>query len=130
MRLNSPIPVHVVSFLALAVAGCGPSEAEPNTTTPEEIRGVWASDNANYAGRDMEILEEAFLFDTGDGAFEPYIIRGIVVEQEDDGTLYDFEYSGWEGGILNFSFKYRPGDSTIVFKNQPRIVWRRKSPER
>jgi len=78
----------------------------------------------------MEILEEAFLFDVGEGAYEPYVIRDILIEEEADGTVYEFDYSGWEGGDLTFSFKYRHGDSTIVFKNQPRIVWRKKPPGR
>jgi hypothetical protein len=77
----------------------------------------------------MEIIEEALLFYTGEFGFDPYVIRSLRIEPEDDGTFFEIEHSGWEGGRLTLSFFFRSADSTIVFENQPSVVWRKAPPE-
>ena len=127
MRRTSHVPVLLASLLVLTASPCSPPRSDQGRITPEEIRGVWVCDNPSYAGRDLEILEKALLFHTGDGDFDPYIIRSIQVEQRTDGTSYEIEHSGRESGSLTLSLLLRSADGTIVFENQPLMVWR-KSP--
>jgi hypothetical protein len=128
MKKTSPVPFLLISFLVLAAAGCPSPAQELGRTAPVEIRGVWVCDDPDYAGRRLEILEEALLFYTEEWVFDPYIIRSIQVEQGSDGTSYLIEHSGWEGGSLNLSLYLRSSDSTIVFGNQPLTVWRKQPP--
>jgi len=125
MRQTRPVPILLASLLVLTAAACSPPESDPGRIAPEELQGVWVSDNPDYAGRDLEILENALLFHTGDGNIEPYIIRNIEVEQSADGTAYEIEHSGRESGSLTLSLLLRSADGTIVFENQPLMVWRR-----
>ena len=128
MRRTRPAPILLASVLVLTTASCSPSGSDPGRIAPEEIRGVWVCDNPTYAGRDLEILENALLFHLGDGNFDPYIIRNIVVEQKPDGTAYEIEHSGRESGSLTLSLLLRSADGTIVFENQPLMVWRKNPP--
>ena len=125
MRQIITTPLLLCSLLLLAAAACRSSDDGVLTTTPQELRGFWISDKAEYAGRSMEILEEAILFHTGEYAFDPYIIRSIVVEPGNNGTGYEIEHSGWETGEMTLSLFFRTEDSTIVFRNQPLTIWRR-----
>ena len=129
MRKTNPVLFLLSALLVTSTAGCTSSGSEQGRTTPPELRGVWVCDNPDYAGRKMEILEEALIFHLGEGAYDPYVIRSIRVEPGIDGTSYHIEHSGWESGSLLLSFFFRSADSTIVFENQPLIVWRRQPAE-
>ena len=125
MRKNVPAILAISLALGTVATACGPEDTGPMRTVPEALRGVWVTDNRAYADRKMEILDEAVLFYTGGTVYEPYVVRSIEVEEQDDGTVYNIEHSGWESGSLMLSLKFRTADSTIVFTNQPTMVWRK-----
>ena len=127
MKTPSPLFLVQLGLLGLTAIGCGPKAAELGRTTPEEIRGVWVTNDPDYVGRKMEIMEEALLFYSEEHLFDPFVIRSIKVEPEADGPVYEIEHSGWESGSLTLSLKFRSADSTIVFKNQPTLIWRRQA---
>jgi hypothetical protein len=111
--------------MALGIAGCESGEPESDRITPEGIRGEWATNDARYADRKLEILSEALLFYTGGRAFDPYIIHHIQTEPADDGTRYIIEHSGAEMGRMTTTFLVYPGDTALVFQNQPHVIWRK-----
>lgn len=110
--------------LALGVPGCSQEDSGPDKTIPEAIRGVWATDDPEYADQRLELMEGAVLFYTEERAFDPYIVRGIQTVAEEGGTAYEIAHSGWDGGEMILSLFVRTGDTTLVFKNQPFRVWR------
>ncbi|MCJ7630746.1 MAG: hypothetical protein MUO50_20400, partial [Longimicrobiales bacterium] len=65
MRHSSLILLFLGCILAASAIWCSPEPSDPSWTTPEEILGIWETDNPNYAGRTMEVFEEALLFYTG-----------------------------------------------------------------
>jgi hypothetical protein len=113
------------SFLFLA-NGCGPVATERlEKTAPEAIRGVWVTAEESYADRKLEGREDALLFYSEKNVYQPFSIEGVALEEMPDGTFYDIEHSGAEGGSMVFSVFLRQGDTTMVFRNQPLMVWRK-----
>jgi hypothetical protein len=95
---------------------------------PAEIQGSWVTSEPKYADRAFEILEESLIFHTGEGGFTLHQYRAISVDSDVEdvvGTLYEIEYLGPEGGLFTFSVVLRPADGTIIFLNQPDMVWTR-----
>ena len=80
-------------LLGAAFASCGGGDGEPVRTTPEQIRGVWTTDDAAYADRRLEIMEEAVLFYTEEHAFDPYVIQDMRTIPEDKNTLYKINHN-------------------------------------
>jgi hypothetical protein len=119
----------VTGGLILLTMACSTDELGPNRITAEEIRGVWETDDARYADRKLEILSEALLFYTEETAFDPYVIHEIQTEVEEDGTRYMIEHSGPEQGRMTLTLFVHTGDSTLIFRNQPSVVWRKTSSE-
>jgi len=111
--------------LIVGAVNCSSEATEPGRTVPVNIRGVWVTDDPDYADQKLELMEEAVLFYTEERAFDPYIIKGIQVVVEEEGTAYEIQHSGWDGGDMVLSLFVRTGDTTLVFKNQPFRVWRR-----
>jgi len=109
--------------LILGTPACSNEDEGPNRITAEEIRGVWESGDPRYADRKLEILSEALLFFVEGENFDPYIIHEITVEVEEDGTRHIIEHSGSEMGRMTISLFVHPGDSTLVFENQPEVMW-------
>jgi hypothetical protein len=113
--------------LILGTAACSDSDSEASRIMPEATRGVWETNDARYADRKFEILDEALLFHTEARAFDPYLIHEIQTEVDEDGTRYIIEHSGAEMGSMTLTLFFYQGDSTLVFENQPFIVWRKVS---
>ena len=127
MKTPSSVSLLLTIFLAAAPTGCEPSDSRTVPLAPEEIQGVWITDDPAYADRKMEILEDGLLFHSAEFTFDPYTIQGVRIEPGYNGATYEIEHSGWESGTLTLSFFLRANDSTLVFRNQPLTVWRRDS---
>jgi hypothetical protein len=107
------------------LCGCngGGGEDTTGSVTPEEIRGHWITDQPEYADRGLEIIEDALVFHTGEETFDLHMIREIRAETVDGGVEFELDHWGKEGVSMTFSFIYNPADTTIRFKNQPRVIW-------
>ncbi len=123
MTRTSLASLLLLGIPLLAGPGCSGGRSADNRITPEEIRGAWRTDAPGYADRGMEILEKALAFDVGGGDFTVQVIRSIETSPAPEGTDYEIEYRNREGGIFTLSFTYRPADTTIVFRNQPELIW-------
>jgi hypothetical protein len=112
-----------------SVVACQESGGDDQVVVvPAEIQGSWVTSEPKYADRAFEILEESLLFHTGGGGLtrNKYRTKSVETDLEDvEGTLYRIEYLGPEGGFFTLSVVLRPADGTIIFLNQPEIVWTR-----
>lgn len=109
--------VLLLGLVALC-AGCG------RDPVPGELLGTWSTDAPLYADRNFHVEPDTIRFETGEGATTSHPIEGVSVRPGDGGgALYEIEY-GSGGATYRFSF-YRDGSGTVVFRNQPRMRWRR-----
>ena len=89
---------------------------------PEEVVGVWFTDDATFQGRALELQARALVFrgaQTGPQAVHR-------VHREPIGALirYKIDYEA-AGGLATLSFTYAPGPDVLKLENRPGIVWRR-----
>ncbi len=119
--------ILLIAFPTLAAMGCTSPWSELGRTTPEEIRGEWVCDAPAYADRSFEILEESLIFHTGGETFDIYLILSVRAKRENGTTFYEIDHTGEEGGDLMLPLVFRSADGTIVFQNQPEIVWSRST---
>ncbi len=91
---------------------------------PEEVRGVWVTDEPRYADRAFQLDADMVIFDTGESlAVHP--LQAIDTTRSAEGTLLELRYRS-EGLLYAFDLFYRTDtETTIRFKNQPEITWRR-----
>lgn len=104
-------------IVALLVGpGCG---GEP---PPAEIRGTWATDHPDYAGRTMVIGPDSVAFEIGTGADArrtAHAIHDVAVETDEVVVRYG-------PGGRSWSLRTRLlGDGVLVLVNQPAIRWTR-----
>lgn len=120
------LPSILLGLGLLAPVGCSPGEDVAELAVPESIQGIWTTDDERYADRRLELMPAAVLFYLGDeGDMEPYVVQELRVIPIDEGTLYEIDHTGREGGTMTLSLVVPPGDSTLFFRNQPQVVWRK-----
>jgi hypothetical protein len=90
---------------------------------PSELIGVWRTSDPKYEGRSFEIGLVSVSFGTGEGGSHTGFIEKVDGVFDGGGTVYTISYK--EDGVENqFSFYYsEQKGKTIVFRNQPNIVW-------
>ena len=110
---------------AFTLIGCTSSNEEPVLTIPEIIQGVWVTDDPEYAGQRLELMEGALLFYIEEEEFDPYVVRNVQTIEEEVSTLYQIAHTGRDGGEMTLGLRLFHADSTLVFKNQPFRNWRK-----
>jgi hypothetical protein len=129
MRAFERTQLALLGGVLISVVACQESGGDVEVVVvPAEIQGSWVTSEPKYADRAFEILEESLIFHTGEGGWTLNKYRTISVEtdvEDVEGTLYQIEYLGPEGGLFTFSVVLRPADGTIIFLNQPDIIWTR-----
>ena len=120
----------LVGTQVFSLVGCASSDEEGTRVVPEGIRGVWVTEDPEFEGQNLELMEEAILFYIEKQDFDPYAVRAVRAIPDEEGTLYEIDHASWEGGEITLSLRVYEGDSTLVFKNQPFRVWRKVRPAR
>lgn len=93
---------------------------------PDELIGVWMTDDPNYADHPFEIKKETLVFEQGQGYldFDVFPIVGLDQFKENGDTLYTIYYLIPSGRTFEFSFYYTPTRGGMIrFKNQPEMTW-------
>ncbi len=103
------------------LAGCSPQKEEPSV--PDHLIGVWTTTHPAYVDRSMEISSDRLLFETGEGSFTVHRILSVTAAASGERTRYVIRYSH-QGKMIEMSLYHRP-PGTIIFKNQPHVVWGR-----
>ena len=129
MRSFERRSLALLGGVLISVVACQESDGDGQVVVaPAEIQWSCVTSEPKYADRAFEIHEESLIFHTGEGTFTLHEYQSISADsdvEDVEGTLYKIEYLGPEGGLYVFSVVLRPADSTIIFLNQPEIVWTR-----
>jgi len=120
----NPRASAIALALLLALVGCGP---ESTKTVPEELIGVWKTQEPNYADRPFQLTRDTVTFWTGGGEYYTRAVVRITKVQEDRNVLYTVFYTE-PGDPEKFEFKFAfyydaAADGAIRWKNQRHMVW-------
>ncbi len=113
-------------FITLLTTLSAGFQCSKTKTNPDDLMGVWKTDDPKYADRSFEIERSSITFTIGEGTFDTHPITNIEIEKGVDpkGSLYTIYYKDREGQEFKFSFYYSPSDHGVIrFKNQEQIVW-------
>jgi hypothetical protein len=115
--------VSLLLILAISfVWHCGYERSAPN-----ELVGVWKTQDPKYTNRFLEIDTDTITFGTGEGTFETYTIKKIKKGHETKGMLYTVHYEDEAGNTYTFAFYYSPEMGGVLrLKNQKEIIWKKE----
>lgn len=123
MRRKSFQLLAALMLLALSV-GCN------STKLPEQLIGVWRTENVAYKGKFMKCDPKYVVLGIGDEKVVPRKVVEITSTVEGRETLYTLKTDEKDEGEYSFSFYYSADDGgTIRFKNQPQLVWHKREIE-
>ncbi len=105
------------------------AQCQKEFTVPEELIGVWVTDDPKYVDHPFEIKKDTLIFEQGLGYFDFDVFSIVDLEKmdEDGNTLYIIHYLIRAGRKFEFSFYYTPTEGGVIrFKNQPEMKWTKK----
>ena len=105
------------------------AQCQKEFTVPEELIGVWVTDDPKYADHPFEIKKETLIFEQGQGYldFDVFPIVNLEKTDADGNTLYIIHYVLPAGKKFEFSFYYASAEGGVIrFKNQHEMKWTKK----
>ena len=102
------------------------AQCQKEFTVPEELIGVWVTDDPRYVNHPFEIKKDTLIFEQGLGFFDfdVFPIGNLEKIDKDGNTLYIIHYLLPAGRKFEFSFYYASTEGGVIrFKNQPEMKW-------
>ena len=96
---------------------------------PDELIGAWETSARGYEEGMLVITKNAVVFSAGTEHLDGQAIRRLEATSDGLRTLYTVVYGDSRSEEQILSFSYHAHDQTITFKNQPHLIWRRKTVE-
>lgn len=115
----------LVVALALGIVGCQKRKTE---ILPDEVFGVWITEDPRYEHRFFEISKVSIVFGTGPESAEAYMIARVEKVPSDDTGVEQFIlfYENDVGKEYQLSFLYEPGNDTpIRFLHDRGLAWKK-----
>jgi hypothetical protein len=125
----------VVILALVFAAGIAYREMRPRSPVPEQLLGVWKSDNSAYADRYFKVGQDSIEVGQGEGNFSVQSIFRVDTKTQDDHIsclirTYSFEpsYQAEDKHEEQWFFEYdTAGRGTIHLKSQPKVIWRKQT---
>jgi len=105
-----------------ALVGCA---AQEPGQVPDELIGVWVTDDHRYQGRFLKLEARTIHFGVGEDQASENPIIDVETIQEGGTSIYRIRYLSPEGLEYTQSLYYEPKNGKIRYKNRPSVVWRR-----
>lgn len=107
-----------------SVMGCLQSQG----SIPAEIIGKYATNDPEYENEYFELSTQLLTIGFAHGNIKYYDVKGVQKKIIDNRLLYTVLCANEaENEEFNFSFFYDSKDkSTIIFKNKPKVSWKRQ----
>ena len=119
------IAVTAITVLALDIAVDRESSGDVLAAPPEELVGMWVTENPGYSDRAFVICYDHIELHLGEGggirSHPILLIRGV---QGPDSWEYEIDYEG-SGGEATLAVHLYP-DGVLRLRNPADMVWRRK----
>jgi hypothetical protein len=110
-------------------------ETRPRSPVPEQLLGVWKTDNSVYADRYFEVRQDSIEVGQGEGGVSIQSIYRVDTKTQDGHIsclirTYSFEpsYQPEDKHEEQWFFEYdSAGRGTIHLKSQPKVIWRKET---
>ncbi len=112
----------VLSVMSGALVGCA---AQEPGQVPDELIGVWVTDDLRYQGRFLKLEPRTIHFGMGGDQASENPIIDVETIQEEGTSIYRIRYLSPEGLEYTQSLYYEPKSEEIRYKNRPSVVWKR-----
>lgn len=127
----------VVVLALVCAAGMAYRATRPRSPVPEELLGVWKTDDAAYVGRYFEVRPDSIEVGQGEDSVSIQSIFRVDTKVQDGHIsslvrTYSFEpsYQPEDKHEEQWFFEYDPaGRGTIHLKSQPKVTWRKQTAE-
>ncbi len=117
-------------MLVLAICLVGLGVACNSTKVPNELQGIWRTDNPDYKGKFIKFDQKYVVLGIGDEKVVPRKVEEITTSTEGKEKLYTLKTNEKDEGEYSFSFYFNPAEGgTIRFKNQPQLQWKKRDIE-
>lgn len=107
------------SAFVVACAPRGPAEV------PEELLGVWITDDPRYEDRFLKLEKRKIHFGMGGNEATEAPIIGLEELSERGALVYRIKYLSPDGLEYTQSLYYDRSTGELRYKNRPSVVWRR-----
>ncbi len=122
------IAVTAITVLALEIVANRESSGEDSTVLaapPEELVGMWVTEDPRYSGSALVIGFDHIELDPGEeGEIRSHPILSIRAVEGTDSWAYEITY-GTSGGDRTIAVHLHP-DGVLRLRNPADMVWRRK----
>ena len=119
------ISVAVIAVLALEIVVDGESSGDVLAAPPEELVGMWVTENPGYSDRAFVIGYDHIELHLGEeGGIRSHPILSIRAVQGLDSWAYEIKY-GTSGGDRTMAVHLHP-DGVLRLRNPAHMVWKRK----
>jgi hypothetical protein len=111
-----------LSFFLMQACQCGNTDM-----VPDELIGVWTTDEPKYIDSCLEITRETIVFKTGENYFDKNTVTDIDRLVDKERISYKISYENAQGDDYElYLYYYKSGNQDIVrFKNQKQIDWKK-----
>lgn len=126
MSLRNGLLAVLGLLLAYVVLGAILDRPQGMTrTVPDHLHGAWVTANPDYSDRYLEFRADSITFGTGGVNSQTFKITGFDRSLEADGRELDRVYfRSVDRSTFSRQFHFsRQGRKTLVFVNQPDVVW-------
>lgn len=115
-----------VLLLLLAIV-CGGCDWNRSRFIPDNLVGVWRTDDPRYRGRSLELGKESAVI--GVGGDKPSIesVESVKTQQPEQETTYEISSRGADGTRHVLILRFSPnGDGEIRLSHPQNVVWKRR----
>ncbi|MCP4546262.1 MAG: hypothetical protein GY835_07340 [bacterium] len=101
---------------------------QPTSLLPEELVGIWVTDDVRYEDRYLKLSVSTVIFGQGETDMDIGFISNVELQELEDERLYTIQYhrTGEEGSSISLIVAPDNSDS-LRFRNQRHIVWTRST---
>jgi hypothetical protein len=124
-RLKVALGISIALSAVLVLDIVASMEPEGLETPPVSILGTWVTDDARYADRAFEMLENEIVLHVGDGVTTRHAIQSIERDALGDSWNYEIIYASPDGE-QTLAFVVHPG-GILRLKNPSEVIWRRNN---
>jgi len=126
-KLTRLLLLVVVSAIFSVVVGCATQEPPE---VPEELIGVWITDDPRFQDRFLKLEKQAIHFGLGGDKASENPVVGVEMELEEAGkAVYRIRFLSPEGVEFRKTLSYDPNQDVIRYKSRPSVVWKRSNVE-
>ncbi len=112
-------------FILIGICFFTGCESNRSAEFPEKMAGIWATDNARYKDRFIEIDENRIAFGTGSDSSNVFYVEKIRKVTKDSTERWIFHCTDIEGSPFEFAMHFQTGsdEKLLMLRNMEEIIW-------